>query len=58
MGTDSMMPVHALLDKYDTCARLVPLWVPTMQVPAGIEVSMGIHEFLNLFIFDTNNNFF
>jgi hypothetical protein len=46
-----MIPVPAPLDKYHTCARPVPSWVPIMRVPAGIEVSMGTHEFLNLFIF-------
>jgi len=53
-----MISVPAPLDKYDICARPVPLWVPTMRVPAGIDVSMGTHGFLNLFIFCTNNNFF
>jgi hypothetical protein len=53
MGTNSMIPVPVPLDKYDTRARLVPSWVPTMRVPTGIEVwvFMGTHEFLNLFIF-------
>jgi len=39
------------LDKYDTRARPVPSWVPTIRVSVSIEVSMGTHEFLNLFIF-------
>jgi len=30
---------------YDTRVRPVSLWVPTMQVPVGIEVSMGIHGY-------------
>jgi len=51
MGTDSMIPVPAPLDKYDTRAHPVPLWVPTMRLLVGIEVSMGTHEFLILFIF-------
>jgi len=42
MGTDSMIPVPALFDKYDTCTRPVPSWVP-----ADVEVSMGIHGFFN-----------
>jgi len=46
-----MIPVPAPLDKYDTRARPVPSWVPTMGIPAGIEVSMGTHGFFNLFIF-------
>jgi len=46
MGTDSMIPVPVPLDKYDTRFFPVPSWVP-----AGIEVSMGTHEFFNLFIF-------
>jgi len=46
-----MIPVPAPLDKYDTRARPIPSWVPTIRVPVGIEVSMGTHEFLNLFIF-------
>ena len=37
-----MIPVPNPFDKYDTCARPVPSWVP-----AGIEVSMGTHEFFN-----------
>jgi hypothetical protein len=37
-----MIPVPAPLDKYDTRARLVCSWVPTIRVPVGIEVSMGI----------------
>jgi len=41
-GTDIKIPVSAPLDKYDTRARPVPSWVPTIRVPAGIEVSMGI----------------
>jgi len=45
MGTNSMIRVPTPLDKYDTCARLVPSWVPTMRVPVGIEVSMGIHGY-------------
>jgi hypothetical protein len=43
MGTDSMIPVPDPLDKYDTGARPVPSWVPTIRVPAGTDVSMGIH---------------
>jgi len=46
-----MILVPAPLDKYDTRARPVPSWVPTMRIPVGIEVSMGTHEFLILFIF-------
>ena len=53
-----MISVSAPLDKYDTCARPVPSWVPIMRVATGIEEFMGTHEFLNLFIFFTNNNFF
>jgi len=45
MGTDSMIPVPAPLDKYDTRVRPVPSWVPTMRVSVGIEVSMGIHGY-------------
>jgi len=52
MGTDSMIFVPAPLDRYDTRVRPVPSWVPTMQVPVGIEVSMGIHGYpWGLFIF-------
>ena len=51
MDTDSMIPVPAPLDKYDIRARPVSLWVPTMRIPVGIEVSMGTHEFLILFIY-------
>jgi len=51
MGTDNMISVPAPFDKYDTHASPVPSWVPTIRVPAGIEVSMGTHGFLNLFIF-------
>jgi hypothetical protein len=43
MGTDSMISMPLSLDKYDTRVRPVPSWVPTMRVPVGIEVSMGIH---------------
>ena len=56
MGTDSMIPVPAPLDKFDTRARPVPSWVPTMRVPVGIKVSMGIHgypwsfEFIYFFV--------
>lgn len=45
MGTNSMILVPALLDKYDTRVRPVSLWVSTMQVPMGIEGSMGIHGY-------------
>jgi len=45
MGTDSMILVSAVLDKYDTCVHPVPSWVPTMWIPTGIEVSMGIHGY-------------
>jgi len=45
IGTDSMILVPTPLDKYHTRARPVPSWVPTMRVPAGIEVSMGIHGY-------------
>jgi len=69
MGTDSMIFVPASFDKYDTHARPVSSWVPTMRVPAVIEVSMGTHGFFNYFIFfkknfliylffGTNNNLF
>jgi len=58
MGMDSMIPVSGPLDKYDTHVCLVPSWVPIMWVAAGIKVSTSTHEFLNLFIFGTNNNFF
>ena len=51
MGTDNMIPVPAPLDKYDTRARPVSSWVLTIRVPVGIEVSMGTHGVLNLFIF-------
>jgi len=51
MGTNSMIPVPAPLDKYDTRVRPVPSWVPTMRIPVGIEVSMGTHGFFILFIF-------
>jgi len=50
-----MIPGPVPLDKYDTRARPVPLWVPTMRIPVGIEVSMGTHGFL-IFFFGTNNN--
>jgi len=64
-----MIPVSAPLDKYDTSVRPIPSWVPTMRVPAGIEVSMGANEFIFILIFFkknfliyiffvTNNNFF
>jgi len=43
MDTDSMIPVSAPFDKYDTRARPIPSGVPTIRVPAGIEVSIGIH---------------
>jgi len=50
-----MIPVSAPWDKYDTRVRPVSSWISTMRVPAGIEVSMGIHgythEFLNFFFF-------
>ena len=51
MGTDNMIPVPAPLDKYDTRARPLSSWVPTIRIPVGIEVSMGTHGVLNLFIF-------
>jgi len=51
MGMDSIISVPVLLDKYDTCVRPVLSWVPTMRIAAGIELFMGTHEFLNLFIF-------
>ena len=47
MGTNSMILVPDPFDKYDTRGRPVPSWVPTMRVPAGIEVSMGTHGFFN-----------
>ena len=40
-----MILIPAPFDKYDTRVRRVPSWVPTMRVPAGIEVSMGIHGY-------------
>ena len=40
-----MIPVPTPLDKYDIRVCPVPSWVPTMRVPAGIEVSMGIHGY-------------
>ena len=61
MGIDSTTPVLSPLDKYDTHIHPVPSWVSTMQVPADIEVYMGIHGyhvFLNLFFFCTKNSFF
>ena len=51
MGTDSMIPVPAPLDKYHTCVRHVPSWVPTTRVLKYPWVFMGTHEFLNLFLF-------
>jgi len=51
MGTDSMIFVPAPLDKYDTLARPVPSWVPTMRITVGIEVSMGIHGYPWIFDF-------
>jgi len=51
MGMDNMIHVPAPLDKYDTHVRPVPSWVPTMRVPTDIDVSMGTHSFLNLFIY-------
>jgi hypothetical protein len=40
-----MISVPAPLDKYDTRARLVPSWVPTVRVPVDIEVFMAIHGY-------------
>jgi len=40
-----MISVSVPLDKYDTRVRPVPSWVPTMRVPVGIEVSMGIRGY-------------
>jgi len=51
MGMDSMIHVPTPLDKYDTCVRHVPWWVPTTQVPACIKVSMGIHGYPWIFDF-------
>jgi len=53
MGMDSMKPVPALLDKYDTRTRPVPSWVP-----AGFELSMGTHGFFNMFFFVQKIAFF
>jgi len=56
MSTDNMIPVSDLLDKYDIRIRPVPLWVPIMQILAGIELSsMGTREFLNLIFFFLQN---
>jgi len=51
MGTDSMIPVSAPLDKYDTYNHPVPSWVLTMRVPVGIEVPVGIHGYPWIFEF-------
>jgi len=51
MGANSMILISASLAKYDTRARRVPSWVPTMRVPAGIEVSIGIHRYPWIFEF-------
>jgi len=39
-----MIPIPPF-DKYDIRVRPIPSWVPTMWVPAGIEVSIGIHGY-------------
>ena len=46
-----MIPVPAPLDKYDTRVRPIPLWVPTMRVPVGIEVSISIYGYPRIFEF-------
>jgi len=51
MGTNIMIPVPAPLDKYDTRVRPVPSWVPTIRIPADIEVYMGIHGYPWIFEF-------
>jgi len=48
MSMNSMIPVPALLDKYNTRARPVSAWVPTTQVTRGFRypwVLMGNMNF-------------